>query len=52
MQIQNEITASLSKGNKYLLSIKQKMNILSSTEEELVAMGNILPQTLWILNFL
>jgi len=52
MRSQTGTTLSLSKGLVYSTSTRQKLNTLSSTESELVAMADILPKTLWIRYFL
>jgi hypothetical protein len=43
---------SLGKGAAYASSIKQKLNTKSSTEAELVAVNDVLPQVLWTRYFL
>ena len=45
-------TLSLGKGCIYNTSMKQKINTKSSTEAELVAMNDVLPQVLWTKYFL
>jgi hypothetical protein len=43
---------TLGKGGAYTASTRQKLNTCSSTEAELVAINNIMPQVLWTRNFL
>jgi len=52
MQGQTRGVFMLGKGAIYSTSQKQKLNILSSTESELIALADILPQTIWTANFL
>ena len=44
--------ATIGKGSFYLLFVHQRLNTKSSTETELVAADNILPQLLWLRNFM
>ena len=43
---------TMGKGSFYSSSTRQKLNTKSSTEEELVAADDILPQLLWTINFM
>jgi Reverse transcriptase (RNA-dependent DNA polymerase)/Zinc knuckle len=43
---------SMGKGSAYVTSIRQKLNTKSSTEAELVAVSDVLPQIIWTRNFL
>ena len=43
---------SLGKGAAYTTSVRQKLNTRSSTEAELVAVNDVLPQILWTRNFM
>jgi hypothetical protein len=43
---------SLGKRAVYATSVRQKLNTQSSTEAELVAVNNVLPQILWTRNFM
>ena len=45
-------TMSLGKGAAYATSTWQKLNMKSSTEAELVAVDDIMPQVIWMRNFL
>ena len=45
-------TLSLGKGSIYSTSTKQKLNTKSSTEAELVAVDDLMPQILWTRMFL
>ncbi len=45
-------TMSLGKGSIYSTSIRQKLNTKSSTETELVAVADVMPQVLWTGYFL
>jgi hypothetical protein len=45
-------TMSLGKGSIYSTSIRQKLNTKSSTEAELVAVADVMPQILWTRYFL
>ena len=43
---------SMGKGSAYVTSTRQKLNTKSSTEAELVAVSDVLPQIIWTRNFL
>jgi hypothetical protein len=43
---------SLGKGAIYVTSVKQKLNTRSSTEVELVAVYDVMPQMIWVRNFM
>ena len=43
---------SLGRGAVYTTSVRQKLNTKSSTEAELVAVNDVLPQILWTRNFM
>jgi hypothetical protein len=45
-------TMSMGKGSVYSTSAKQKLNAQSSTESEVVAVHDVLPQLIWTGNFL
>jgi Reverse transcriptase (RNA-dependent DNA polymerase) len=52
MRSQTGATMSLGSGGIYSMSRKQKLNTTSSTEAELVAADDIMPQMIWTRNFL
>ncbi len=52
MRSHTGITMSLGKGSVYSSSIRQKLNTKSSTESELVAVADAMPQILWTGYFL
>ncbi len=45
-------TMSLGKGSMYATSVRQKLNTKSSTEAELVAVDDVMPQVMWTRYFL
>jgi hypothetical protein len=45
-------TMSLGKGSVYSTSVRQKLNTKSSTEAELVAVDDVMPQVMWTRYFL
>ena len=52
MRSQTGVYMTMGRGAAYASSIKQKMNTRSSTEAELVAVDDALPQVLWINKFM
>jgi hypothetical protein len=52
MRSQTGAIMSLGNGAAYATSTRQKLNTRSSTEAELMAVNNILPQILWTRNFM
>ena len=45
-------TLSLGKGSVYSTSTKQKLVACSSTESKVIGVHDVLPQTIWTMNFL
>eukprot|EP00978_Attheya_sp_CCMP212_P047722 scaffold424725_cov134-Attheya_sp.AAC.3 len=43
---------SLGKGAVYAASKKQKLNVISSTESELVGVSDMMPQIIWSMYFM
>ena len=52
MKSQTGATMSLGRGSVYSTSVTQRLNTKSSTETELVAVDDIMPQLLWTMYFL
>jgi hypothetical protein len=52
MRSQTGGTMTMGKGAAYATSTRQKLNTKSSTEAELVAVNDVLPQIIWTRNFL
>ena len=52
MRSHSSIIMTLGKGTTYSTSCKQKLNIKSSTEAELVAIDDVMGQILWTGHFL